>query len=177
MSDRESRERIQAIFQFVTLIDVGWFAAVQENFKHFGAPRSGHLILTTHRLAYIRSFKSQRVRERVRGLLSPTVMTEGWEDYQLDDLLQDIRERRNLDIPLATIQTIKTSGRNDSWLELDLASVQGTRRLRGAHIGGWLRITGSLREMPLASGESMVPIADAIQSVKRGLALELEQTS
>ncbi len=166
----EAEERILAIYPFAVGVHRDFLRNTAWNLKYVLSHPSlamlerrmyGHLVLTTARLALVRAFKGNRVREKVQGRPFNTRMcTEGWEDYSMADLLEDLSDGANLDMPLPSILSIQTSGRNGMYMDIALATPQGERRLR------FFAIRALADSVPVPSMQSMSAIADAVLQAK-----------
>lgn len=162
----DAEERILAIYPFVVGVHRDFLKNAAWNLKYTLSHPSlamldrrmyGHLVLTTARLALVRAFKGNKVREKVQGnLLDSRLCTEGWEDYSIADLLEDLSDATNLDMPLPSIVNIQTSGRNGMYMDIELATPQGQRRLR------FFSVRALADSVPVPSLQSMSAIADAV---------------
>lgn len=159
-------EKVLAVIPFVSASPVRLADRLAYYWKRPFAPRYGHLILTNRRLAHVRVSKSRKIAEVRRELIfSGTIGWEGLEEYSIQDLAADITDGANLDIPLDALLTIRTTGRNDSTLELEAATPKAQTSLRFFLLTGLYedRIGGGV---PVASGKSMAAIAEAIHRAK-----------
>lgn len=136
-------------------------------------PRYGLLVLTNHRLAYIREFPSGKVKERTRrlGIFSEDQVIEGLEDYSPQDLMRDLPDRANAEIPLTTILRVEAIGRNEAALELEASTERGVRRVSCLHVKGLTKSYHGVPD-PILSGKTMAPVAEAIQLAMAGEAWE-----
>lgn len=159
-------ERVLAVIPFITANPVRLVDRLAYYWKRPFAPRYGHLILTNRRLAYVRVSKSRKIAEIRRQLIfSGTIGWKGLEGYSIQDLSADVTDGANLEIPLDALGTIHTAGRNDSMLELEVATATGQTRLRFFLLAGLYEDhLGS--SVPVAAGGSMAAIAEAIRRTK-----------
>lgn len=162
----DGEEKVLAVIPFVSTSPVRLADRLAYYWKRPFAPRYGHLIVTNRRLAHIRVARSQKIKEvrRVR-VFSGTIGWKGLEDYSMQDLSADVTDGANLDLPLDALVTIRTTGRNDSTLELEVATAKGQTRLRFFLLSG-LHEDHLGSGVPVAAGESMAPIAEAIRRAK-----------
>jgi len=161
-------EKVLAVIPFVSASPVRLVDRLAYHWKRPFAPRNGHLVLTNRRLAHIRVAKTQKITEVRRELIfSGSIGWKGLEGYTVQDLSADVTDGANLDLPLETLVTIRTTGRNDSTLELDAATPKGQTGLRFFLLAGLYEDRlGS--GVPVAAGGSMASVADMIRWAKAG---------
>lgn len=163
-------EKVLAIVPFVSLSPTRLVARLAYYWKRPFAPRYGHLILTNRRLAHIRVAKSRKITEVRRELMfSGTIAWKGLESYSIQDLSADVTDGANLEIRLEDLATIRATGRNDSALELEMATARG----RGETHLRFFLLSGLYEDnlgggVPVAAGGSMATFAEAIRRTKTG---------
>lgn len=164
----DGEEKVLAVIPFVSASPVRLVDRLAYYWKRPFAPRYGHLIVTNRRLAHIRVARSQKIKEvRRERVFSGTIGWKGLEDYSMQNLSADVTDTANLDLLLDSLVTIRTTGRNDSTLELEAVTPKGRTGLRFFLLAGLYedRLGSSV---PVAAGGSMAPIADLIRRVKAG---------